>query len=124
MKDAPAYDRGNIFAKILRGEANAHRVYEDDRTLAILDVMPQSDGHALVLPKAEARDLFDLPPDMLTAVAQTSRRIAVAARTAFRPITSRQYNGAAADRPSSISHARRSPLGKSVARPRRGFRML
>lgn len=97
MNDTP-YEHGNIFAKILRGEADAHRVFEDGQTLAILDVMPQADGHTLVLPKVEARDLFDLPPDMLAAVMQTTRRIAIAARSAFRPdgITLNQFNGSAA----------------------------
>ena len=57
-----AYDNNNIFAKIIRGEIPAVRVYEDEQILAIMDVMPQSDGHTLVLPKAAAEDLFDLDP--------------------------------------------------------------
>ncbi len=57
-----AYDPDNIFAKILRGEIPAVRVYEDDQTLAFMDVMPQSPGHTLVIPKKPARNLFDLDP--------------------------------------------------------------
>ena len=67
------YDPGNIFAKILRGEVPAHRVYEDDETLAFMDVMPQADGHALVLPKAAAENIFDLDPDMASAVIRTAQ---------------------------------------------------
>ncbi len=55
-----AYDQNNIFAKILRGEAPCFKVYEDDMTLAFMDVMPQVEGHTLVIPKFPAEDLFDL----------------------------------------------------------------
>ena len=58
-----AYDNDNIFAKILRGEQAAFTVYENDDCLAFLDVMPQSNGHTLVLPKAPAKNLFDLAPE-------------------------------------------------------------
>ena len=50
----PAYDQTNIFAKILRGEIPCHKVYEDDKALAFLDIMPRAPGHALVIPKAYA----------------------------------------------------------------------
>ena len=46
-----SYDTNNIFAKILRGEIPCHKVYEDEHTLAFMDVMPQADGHTLVIPK-------------------------------------------------------------------------
>jgi histidine triad (HIT) family protein len=55
-----AYDQQNIFAKILRGEIPAIKVYEDDKTLAFMDIMPQAEGHTLVIPKAEAVTLLDL----------------------------------------------------------------
>ena len=45
------YDPNNIFAKILRGEIPCHKIYEDEHTLAFMDVMPQCDGHCLVVPK-------------------------------------------------------------------------
>ena len=56
----PAYDRNNIFAKILRGELPCHKVYEDDKALAFLDIMPRAPGHTLVLPKAPARNMLDV----------------------------------------------------------------
>ena len=93
-----AYDPKNIFAKILRGEIPAHKVYEDGSTIAILDVMPQSDGHTLIIPKAEAENLFDLEPAMAAAVMRTGQRVALAVRRAFEPegITLMQFNGAEA----------------------------
>jgi histidine triad (HIT) family protein len=93
-----AYDPKNIFAKILRGEVPAHKVYEDDSTIAILDVMPQSDGHTLVIPKAAAENLFDLDPAVAATVMQVGQRVALAARRAFTPagIVLMQFNGAEA----------------------------
>ena len=61
----PAYDPNNIFAKILRGELPCHKVYEDDKALAFLDIMPRAPGHTLVLPKAPARNILDITPDDL-----------------------------------------------------------
>lgn len=78
-----AYDRNNVFARILRGEIPAHRVHEDEHTLAFMDVMPQSDGHALVIPKAEAENLFELPPAALAATILTTQRVARAVKKAF-----------------------------------------
>ncbi|RPI15185.1 MAG: HIT family protein [Lysobacterales bacterium] len=78
-----AYDRNNVFARILRGEIPAHRVCEDEHTLAFMDVMPQSDGHALVIPKAEAENLFDLSPAALAATILTTQRVARAVKKAF-----------------------------------------
>jgi histidine triad (HIT) family protein len=93
-----AYDPNNIFAKILRGEVPSHKVWEDDATIAILDVMPQSDGHTLVIPKAPAENLFELDTPMLEAVTRTGQRMALAVRRAFQPdgVTLMQFNGAEA----------------------------
>ena len=93
-----AYDPTNIFAKILRGEIPAHKVYEDDATIAILDVMPQSDGHTLVIPRAAAENLFDLEPAIAEATIRVGQRVALAAMKAFKPagITLMQFNGAEA----------------------------
>jgi histidine triad (HIT) family protein len=77
------YDPSNIFARILRGEIPAHKVFEDERTLAFMDVMPQADGHTLVIPKVEAVDIFDLPPEFLAAAALTTQRVARAVKKAF-----------------------------------------
>src|SRR5580692_1188151 len=61
----PSYDPNNIFAKILRGELPAHKVYEDDKAIAFLDIMPQATGHTLVVPKSPARTILDIAPDDL-----------------------------------------------------------
>lgn len=89
-----AYDPNNIFAKILRGELPAHRVYEDDRALAFLDIMPRAPGHTLVIPKAPARNILDIAPDDLAHVATIAQRIARAAKKAFGAdgITVHQFN--------------------------------
>lgn len=79
------YDPNNVFAKILRGEIPAFKVYEDDRTLAFMDVMPQSDGHTLVIPKANARNFFDVEPDVLADLIKVTQRVAKAVKKAFNP---------------------------------------
>jgi len=93
-----AYDRNNVFARILRGEIPAHKVYEDEHTLAFMDVMPQADGHVLVIPKVAAENLFDLPPDALAATIVTTQKVARAVQRAFAApgILIAQLNGAAA----------------------------
>lgn len=93
-----AYDPNNIFAKILRGEAPSFKVYEDDKTLAFMDVMPQADGHTLVIPKFPAEGLFDLDPDYMAAVALTTQKLAPAVKRAFNApgIMIAQLNGAEA----------------------------
>lgn len=78
-----AYDPNNPFAKILRGEFPAFKIYEDDRTLAMLDIMPRSPGHTLVIPKAPARNLLDISPDDFAAIARTTHKIAAAGMKAF-----------------------------------------
>jgi histidine triad (HIT) family protein len=77
------YDPSNVFARILRGEIPAQRIFEDERTLAFMDVMPQADGHTLVIPKAEAESIFDLPPESLAATILTTQRVARAVQKAF-----------------------------------------
>ena len=79
----PAYDANNIFAKILRGELPAHKVYEDDRVLAFLDIMPQATGHTLVIPKAPARNALDAAPDELAYVVKIAQKIAKVAIPVF-----------------------------------------
>ncbi|MGE3143993.1 MAG: HIT family protein [Pseudorhodoplanes sp.] len=93
----PAYDPGNIFAKILRGELPCHKVYEDDRALAFLDIMPRAPGHTLVLPKKAARNLLDIDPDDLAHVHKAAQKVAKAAMTAFDAdgITIQQFNESA-----------------------------
>jgi histidine triad (HIT) family protein len=78
-----AYDPDNIFAKILRGEIPSHKVYEDDKILAFMDVMPQSNGHTLVVPKAAARNILDASAEQLTDLIPVVQKIAKAAVSAF-----------------------------------------
>lgn len=92
-----AYDTNNVFAKILRGELPAHKVYEDAETLAFMDIMPRCEGHALVIPKAPTRNLLDATPVELAACLATVQRIARAQLVAFKAqgITIQQFNEAA-----------------------------
>lgn len=71
-----AYDPGNIFAKILSGAIPSHKVYEDDDTLAFMDVMPQSRGHTLVIPKVGSRNLLDADPIVLGNLIQKTQLVA------------------------------------------------
>ncbi len=80
---APAYDDQNVFAKILRGELPSHKVYEDDKTLVIMDIMPRGDGHVLVIPKAPSRNILDIAPDDLNAVMATTQTMAKVVIKAF-----------------------------------------
>jgi histidine triad (HIT) family protein len=93
-----AYDTGNVFARILRGEIPAHKVHEDAHTLAFMDVMPQVDGHALVIPKAAAENILEVPPEALAATILTTQRVARAVQRAFDApgILIAQLNGSAA----------------------------
>lgn len=90
----PSYDPDNIFAKILRGELPCYKVYEDDKALAFLDIMPRTIGHTLVLPKAPVRNILDVPPADLAHVMTVVQKIARAAMTAFGAdgITIQQFN--------------------------------
>ncbi len=93
-----SYDPNNIFAKILRGEIPCHKVYEDDATLAFMDVMPQVDGHVLVVPKAVSRNLLDADPQIFGPLMRTVQRAAIAAKAAFAAegVLIKQFNEAAA----------------------------
>src|SRR5664279_2726863 len=78
-----AYDPNNPFAKILRGEFPSYKVYEDDHVLAFLDIMPRTPGHTLVIPKAPARNIFDISAEDFAHVARGAHHIARAAKQAF-----------------------------------------
>jgi histidine triad (HIT) family protein len=93
-----AYDPSNVFAKVLRGELPCHKVYEDADTLAFLDIMPRTDGHALVITKSEARDLFDVTPQALAALMRTVQKLAPIVRDAVDAdgVLIQQFNGTAA----------------------------
>jgi histidine triad (HIT) family protein len=70
-----------VFCAIVAGEAPAHRIYEDDEYVAILDIRPFTRGHTLVIPKRHTVDLTDTPPQTLAGMATVGQRIARAART-------------------------------------------
>ena len=90
----PSYDPTNVFAKILRGELPAHKVYEDDKAFAFLDIMPRAPGHTLVIPKAPARTILDIAPDDLVHLTKAMQTIARAAVTVFSAdgLTIQQFN--------------------------------
>lgn len=92
-----AYDPNNVFAKILRGELPAQKLYEDADTLAIMDIMPRADGHCLVIPKTSARNVLDATPAQLAACLKTVQLMSRAAMKAFDAdgITIQQFNEAA-----------------------------
>ncbi|MEO0976684.1 MAG: HIT family protein [Pseudomonadota bacterium] len=79
----PAYDDQNVFAKILRGELPSHTVFEDEKTLVIMDIMPRGDGHILVVPKAPSRNILDIEPEDLNAVMATVQKMARTVIKAF-----------------------------------------
>ena len=78
-----AYDPNNIFAKILRGELPSVKVYEDEHSLAFMDIMPQTPGHVVVIPKEAAQDLMDLSSDGAAKLMVTTQKIAKAAKKAL-----------------------------------------
>jgi histidine triad (HIT) family protein len=94
----PMYDNQNIFARILRGELPCFKIYEDADTIAFMDIMPQTDGHALVVPKEQAVDLFGLSEAGAAAAIKSTQRVARAVREAFQPdgMVITQFNGVAA----------------------------
>ena len=94
-----AYDPNNIFAKIIRGEAPCMKVFEDADTLAFMDVMPQADGHVLVIPKREqAEGFLDLSADGAAALIRTTHKVAKAVKKGMNApgLMIAQLNGAAA----------------------------
>lgn len=93
------YDEGNIFAKIVRGEMPAVKVFEDDQVLAFMDVFPQSKGHALVISKtSKARNLLEAEPETVAALGAATQTLAKAVTAALKPdgVVVTQFNGAPA----------------------------
>ncbi|KAA2243945.1 HIT family protein [Salinarimonas soli] len=91
------YDPDNVFAKILRGDLPCHRVYQDERTLAFMDIMPRADGHVLVIPKEPARTILDVSPEGLAATIASVQRVARAVKAAMGAdgLTIQQFNESA-----------------------------
>lgn len=78
-----SYDPNNAFAKILNKELPCVRVYEDERTLVFMDIMPQAEGHVLIVPKEQASTIFELSEEGAVACIKTTRRIALAVKAAL-----------------------------------------
>lgn len=90
------YDDNNLFAKILRGEIPAVKVYEDEIVLAFMDIFPQTRGHFLVIPKdIQVRNFLDLPANRVAPLMERVQRLAIAAEKALKPdgVTVTQFNG-------------------------------
>src|SRR5215469_15667300 len=112
-----SYDPNNVFGKILRGELPAYKVFEDDRALAFLDIMPRAPGHTLIVPKAPARTIVDIAPDDLTHVVKVTQKVARAAMTAFAAdgITIQQFNEPAGGQVVFHLHVHMIPRKNGVA---------
>ena len=93
-----AYDSNNIFARILRGEIPSVKVFEDSKTLAFMDVMPQADGHVLAIPKENAENVFELSAEGGAALMATTQKVARAVKKGLNTpgIMIAQLNGAPA----------------------------
>lgn len=89
-----SYDADNIFAKILRGEIPATKIYEDDETFCFMDIFPRADGHCLIVPKTACRNLLDASTAQLSAVVATTQKVAQAAMQALGAdgVTVQQFN--------------------------------
>ncbi|SEQ49987.1 histidine triad (HIT) family protein [Devosia sp. YR412] len=112
-----SYDPSNIFGKILRGEIPAHKVYEDDVALVMMDIFPQSRGHVLVIPKAASRNLLDADPAALSAVIPLVQQVAKAVKhvTGADGIRLAQFNEAPAGQTVFHLHFHVIPVYEGVA---------
>lgn len=117
-----AYDPGNIFGKIIRGEIPAHKVYEDGDVLVMMDIFPQSKGHVLVIPKAESRNLLDADPAVLSKVMPLVQRVAQGVQKALQPDGIRlvQFNEAPAGQSVFHLHFHVIPIYEGVPVGRHG----
>jgi histidine triad (HIT) family protein len=121
----PSYDQNNVFAKILRGELPSHRVYEDDRAFAFLDIMPRAPGHTLVIPKSPVRNILDVSPGDFAYTMQVAQKIAKAAMEVFTAdgITLQQFNEPAGGQVVFHLHVHVIPRKEGVAlKPPASFR--
>ncbi|MEZ5827606.1 MAG: HIT family protein [Hyphomicrobiales bacterium] len=111
-----AYDPDNIFAKILKGEIPCHKLYEDDDTLAFLDIMPRTEGHTLVVTKEKATDLFDITPKGLGTLMAVVQKLAPKIQKAVGAdgILIQQFNGAPAGQTVFHLHVHIVPIKEGV----------
>ncbi|MGE3247219.1 MAG: HIT family protein [Beijerinckiaceae bacterium] len=98
MTGKTTYDSSNIFAKNLRGEIPCHRIFEDEHALAFMDIIPQTDGHTLVIPKVEATSLLDMPADAWGPYMLRVQKVARAVKKGMKAegLLVQQFNGAVA----------------------------
>ncbi len=111
-----AYDENNIFGKILRGEIPCQKIYEDEDTLAFLDIMPRTEGHALVVTKEKARDLFDIKPEALAKLMAVVHKLAPKIKEAVVAdgVLIQQFNGSAAGQTVFHLHFHIVPIKQGV----------
>jgi len=111
-----AYDPDNIFAKVLRGEIPCHKVYEDNDTLAFLDIMPRTEGHALVITKEKAPDLYGISPEGLAKLMSVVQKLAPQIQKAVGAdgVLIQQFNGAAAGQTVFHLHVHIVPIKDGV----------
>lgn len=112
-----SYDPNNIFAKMINGDFPAHKIYEDDDAIAILDIMPQAAGHTLVIPKAASRNVLDADPEALAKVMPVVQKVARAVKQVFAAdgIHIQQFNEAAAGQTVFHLHFHVIPRHEGVA---------
>ncbi len=75
----------SIFTKIIKGEIPSHKIYEDDKTFAFLDIHPKAPGHTLVVSKKQIDQPWDLPDDDYRAVMETVKKVANRIRDVLKP---------------------------------------
>jgi histidine triad (HIT) family protein len=112
-----SYDPDNIFGKILRGQIPCHKIFEDDHTLAFMDVMPQVDGHCLVIPKQGSRNLLDADPAAVAKLMTTVQKVAKAAMKAMDAdgCQVRQFNEEAAGQTVFHLHFHVMPIKEGIS---------
>ena len=112
-----AYDSSNVFAKILRGELPATKVYEDDHVLAFMDIMPRGPGHTLVIPKVAARGLLDMPASALGPYFERVQKVGAAVKKGMEAegLTVQQFNESAGGQVVFHLHVHLLPRWESIA---------
>ena len=120
-----SYDSENIFAKILRGEMPCHKVYENESTIAFMDIMPMSDGHVLVVPKYPAENIFDLSEEYLKEVIATTKLLSHAMKKTLMPsgLIVKQFNGSDAGQTVFHYHLHIIPVYNSAPNKNHGYEM-
>ncbi|HEY8596056.1 MAG TPA: HIT family protein [Devosiaceae bacterium] len=110
------YDPSNLFAKILNDEIPCHKIFDDDNVLVFMDIMPQTRGHCLVLPRAPSRNLLDADPAALATVIPYVQRVAVAAKKALNAdgVRIMQFNESAAGQTVFHLHFHVMPIFEGV----------